>query len=237
MARGLGGALLLEADVDIAEFAQCAMSADFGGADGAFEDAGDLGEGEFLEAGEKKDFAIVAVEAGEGGVEEGVVVAGGGMVAGVGALVGVFLEIGGISGVGRGVGLAEVVSGAATGEVIHPGAETAVVAVGVAVFEHPLEDGLCDVLGRRALTGEFNEKAEERAVVAFEEFPERVQFAIADGEHQDVVGALFGGGVHGGRVRVFNHGWRRMNTDFWKGGNHSSGGTWQVGAGENRAAA
>jgi hypothetical protein len=197
----------LEADVDIAEFAQRAMSADFGGADGAFEDAGDLSEREFLETGQEEDLAVVAVEAGEGGVEQDVIVANGGVVAGVGAFVGVLLEIGGISGVGRGVGFAEVIGGAATGEVIHPGTETAVVAVGVAVFEHPLEDGLCDVLGRRALTGEFHEKAEERAVVAFEEFPERVQFAIADGEHEGVVRALFGGGVHGGGQAVFNHGW------------------------------
>ena len=39
------------------------MGADFCSADGAFEDAGDFGEREFLESGEQQDFAIVVVQA------------------------------------------------------------------------------------------------------------------------------------------------------------------------------
>jgi hypothetical protein len=234
---GSVGALLLEADVDVAQFVEGAVGADFGGADGAFEDAGNFGEGELLETGEEEDFAVVAVEAGEGGVQERVVVAQGGVVAGVGSVVGVVLEIGGIGGVRGGVRFAEVVGGAAAGEMIHPGGEAAVVAVGVAVFEHPLENGLGDVFGGGVLAGEFDQKTEERAVVALEEFAERVEFAVADGEHQGVVGAWGGGGIHrrsGAGGAFFNHGRARMNTDFWIDGDHGDGGTWRCVAEENR---
>ena len=208
---------MLEAEVDVAQGAEGAVGADLGGADGAFEDAGDLGEGEFLEAGEEEDFAVVAVELGEGGVEQGVVVAGGGVVGGVRTLVGVVVEIGGIGGVGGGAGAAEVVGGAAAREVIHPGGEAAVVAVGVAVFEHPLENRLREVLGDGALAGEFDEKAEERAVMALEQLPERVELAVADGQHQGVVGAWFGGGggVHGGQsAGAINQSGARRNMNF-----------------------
>ncbi len=47
------------------------MRADFGGADGALEDAGDFGEGEPLDAAEEQDLAVAAVEPAEGGVQEG----------------------------------------------------------------------------------------------------------------------------------------------------------------------
>ena len=57
-----------------------------------------------------------------------------------------------IRGIGRlrgGVGFAEMVRGAAAREVIHPGGEAAVVAIGVAVFQHPLKNNLGDILGGR----------------------------------------------------------------------------------------
>lgn len=199
------------------------MGADFRGADGAFEDAGDFGKREFLETCEQQHLAIVAIEAGEGGVEERVIVADGGVVTGMRPIVGVVLEIGGVGGVGRGVGLAEVVGGAAAREVIHPGREAAFVAVGVAVFQHALKHRLRDVLGSGAVAGEFHEEAEKRAVVAFEEFAERVEFAVADGEHQGMVGAWFGGGVHGSGA-VFNHEGVRRDTNFWRVGDHGGGG-------------
>lgn len=173
------------------------MGADFGGTDRAFEDARDFGEGEFLKAAEEEDFAVVAIKAGERGVEERVIVAGGGGFPGVGALIGVMLEIDGIGGVRRGVGLAEVVRGAATGEVIHPRGEAAFVAISMAVFEHALENDLGDVLGGGAMTGEFYEEAKERTMMAFKEFAERVQLTAAHGEHELVIGGG-GEGVHGG---------------------------------------
>ena len=148
---GSVGARLLEPEIDVAQFVERAVGADLGGADGAFEDAGDFGEGELLEAREEEHLAVVAVEAGKRGVEERVVVADGGAGAGVGRVVGVILEGDGVGGVGCGVGFAEVVGGAAAGEVIHPRGEAAVVAVGVAVFEHPLEDGLRDVQIRKSV--------------------------------------------------------------------------------------
>lgn len=179
----------MEAEINGAELLQGAVGANLGGADGAFEDAGDFREGEFLKAAEEENFAVALVEAGEGGVDQRVVVADDGGVTGVGAVVGVVLEIDGIGGIRGGVGLPEVVGGAAAGEVIHPGGEVPLVAVGVAVFEHAFEDDLGDVLGGGPLAGKLDEKTEERAVVALEEFAKGVEFAVADGEHQGVVGA------------------------------------------------
>ncbi len=187
----------MEFEIDNAEFLERAVGADFGGADGAFENAGDFGEREFLKTAEEEDFAIVAIEAGEGSVEEGVIVARGGGFTGVGTVVGVVLEIDGIGGVRGGVGLAEVIRGAAAGEVIHPRGEAAFVAVGMAVFEHALEDDLRDILGSGAVAGKFHEEAEERAMMAFKEFAERVQLTAAHGEHEFVIGGG-GEGVHGG---------------------------------------
>jgi hypothetical protein len=65
-------------------------------------------------------------------------------------------------------------------------------------------------------------------VVALEEFAERVEFAIADGEHERVVGALISGGVHGSGARRFSRRRGRMNGDFVEGGNHGGNGTWVV---------
>ena len=215
----------MELEIDVAQFAQRAVGADLRGADGAFEDAGDLGEREFLKTREQQHLAIIAIELGERGVEKRVIVAHGGMLGGVRCVVSVLTERNGIGGVRGGVALAEVIGGAAAGEMIHPGGEAAVVAVGVAVFEHPLKHGLRDILGRGTIAGVFREKAEKLAVVALEEFAERVEFAIADCEHERVIGALIGGGVHGSRARRFNRRRGRMNTDFVEGGNHGGNGT------------
>lgn len=219
---GSGGLLFLQAEINGAELLEGAVGADLGGADGALEDAGDFGERELLETGEEKDLAILAVEAGERGVKERVIVAAGRVVRGVRRIVGVFEEVDGIGGVRGGVGLAEMIGGATAGEVIHPGAEAAVVAVGVAVFQHPLENDLRDVFGRGAVAGKLVEEAEERTVVTLEKLAERIEVAVADGEHQVVVGSLIGGGVHG-EAAFFNHGRGRMDTDFVEGGDH--GGT------------
>jgi hypothetical protein len=199
-----------------------AVGADFGGTDGAFEDARDLGEGEFLKTTEEEDFAITALEAGEGGVEKGVIVAGRSGFAGVRTVVGVMLKIHRIGGVRGCVGFAEVVRCAATGEVIHPSGEAAFVAVGVAVFEHALEDDLGDVLGAGAIAGELHEETEKWTVMTFKEFSERVQLAAAHSEHEFVIGAG-GEGVHGGDRVVFegiNREQARIDRNIWSGGEH-----------------
>lgn len=60
---------LLELKIEFAQLAERAVGADFGGAGGAFEDGGDLDEGEFLKPAQEQDFAVVTVEAGERRVE------------------------------------------------------------------------------------------------------------------------------------------------------------------------
>jgi hypothetical protein len=211
------------------------VGADLGGADGALEDAGDFGEGELLEAGEEEDLAILVVEAGEGGVQKSVIVAHGGMLAGEGGLVGVILQVGGIGGVRGGVAAAEVIRGAAAREVVHPRGEAAVVTIGVTVLQHPLKDDLGDVLGGGAVAGQLDEKAKERAVMAFEEFAERVEIAVADGEHQSMIGAWFGSWVHWKGGSAVSDGRVGMNRDFFDGGNHDGDETCGV-AEENRSA-
>jgi len=58
----------------------------------------------------------------------------------------------------------------------------------VPVLEHPLEDDLGDVLGRRAVAGELGEVAVQRPVVALEELPHAVDVPVAHGQHELVVG-------------------------------------------------
>ena len=177
-----------------------------------------------MKAAEQEDFAGIAIELAEGDVEECVFVAGDGVVASVRTIVRVVGEVLRIRRDGGGGRFAEVIGGAAAGEVIHPGGEAAVVAIGVAVFEHPLKNGLRDVLGSGALAGEFYEEAKEWAVVAFEENAKRIEFAVADGEHEIVIGERFGGGVHGGAsVLEFNHDWARRNTNICGVGDHGVG--------------
>ena len=106
-------------------------------------------------------------------------------------LVRVGLEARGVRRDRAGGGPAEMVHRAAPREVVHPRGEAALVAVGVAVLEHPLEDDLGDVLRRGPVAGQLGEVAEERSVVALEELPHAVEVAVAHGEHELVVG---GGG-------------------------------------------
>jgi hypothetical protein len=75
---------------------------------------------------------------------------------------------------------------------------------------------LSDILGGRPVARELQEKAEERTMVAFKELAEGVEIAVADSEHERMVGALFGRGFHGSKTRRrFNHGGTRMNMDFF----------------------
>ena len=79
---------------------------------------------------------------------------------------------------------------------IHPGGETAVVAVGMAVFQDALENGLDNVFGGEPVAGRLGQVTIERAVMAFEKLAERIKLAAAHGEHQVMVG-LEDGGFHG----------------------------------------
>ena len=189
------------------------MRPDAGGADRALEDAGDLGERELLEAREEEDLAVVAVEAAEGAVKEGMVVPARRGLVGAARLVGVGLQVGGVDADGRRGGLPEMVAGAAAGQVVHPGREAALVPVGVAVLEHPLEHGLGDVLGRGPVAGQLGQVAEEGAVVALEELAHAVQVAVADGEHELMVGKG-GVGFHGRGSAPVKSRWSGMHRDF-----------------------
>lgn len=222
------GALLLQTQVDSAELAEGAVGAHFCGAHGTLEDIGDLGEGEFLEAREEEHLAVVALELGEGGMEERVVIARGGAMGGVWRVVRVRVQIERIRGVGSRLALAVVIGGAAPREVVHPSGERPVIAVRVAVLQHALEDDLGDIFACGAVARELHEKAEERAVVALEELSERVELAVTDGQHQGVVGALGSGGVHRSRPGAVNRGRMRRNGDFFGSGNHDGGG-WTCG--------
>ncbi len=128
--------------------------------------------------------------------EELAIITGCGIRISEGAFIGVVVKVGRIGGSGRFVGFAEMIGGAASGEVIHPGGEVSLIPVGVPVFEHALEDDLGDVLRGRAITGVFSEEAKKRSVVFFEEFSERVEVALAHGEHQFMV-RLEGGLIQG----------------------------------------
>ena len=118
--------------------------------------------------------------------------------------VSVIVEVLRIRGGRGGRGFAEMIRGAAAGEMIHPGGEAAVIAVGMPVLEHPLKNDLGNILGRGAVTDELGEKSEERSVVALEQFAQRIEFPVTDREHQFMVRQRFDGGLHEGRM-VFNH--------------------------------
>ena len=163
------------------------MGAHFGCSDGAFENGGDFGERVSFEATQEEDFAIILVEFVQRVIEQRVIIAGRGMGISEGALIRVMVEIGGIGGGGGFVGFAEMIGGATSREVIHPGGEVAFIAVGVAVFEHALEDDLGDIFGGGAIASIFRQKAEERPVVLLKEFSERIKVALAHGEHEFVV--------------------------------------------------
>ena len=76
-------AFALKGEEDVAQFTKRAVGADFCGARGAFEDAGNFGKREFLETAEQQDLAVIVMQATEGNVEQGVFVAGSCTVAGV----------------------------------------------------------------------------------------------------------------------------------------------------------
>lgn len=58
----------------------------------------------------------------------------------------------------------------------------------MAVLEDALEYGLGDVFGCGVLTGKLDEESKQRPMVPFEEFAERIKIAVANGQHQSVVG-------------------------------------------------
>ena len=118
--------------------------------------------------------------------------------------VSVIVEVLRIRGGRGGRGFAEMIRGAAAGEMIHPGGEAAIVAVGMPVLEHPLKNDLGNILSRGAVTDELGKKSEERPVMALEQFAQRIQFPVADREHQFMVRQRFDGCLHEGRM-VFNH--------------------------------
>ena len=103
-----------------------------------------------------------------------------------------------------GRGFAEMIRSAAAGEMIHPGGEASIIAVGMPVLEHPLKNDLGNILRRGAVTDELGKKSEERPVVALEQFAQRIEFPVTDREHQFMVRQRFDGGLHEGRM-VFNH--------------------------------
>ena len=209
------------------------MRPHLGRADGALENAGDFGERELLETRQQEHFAIIAVEARECRLQQGVIVARRGVMRRVGRIVHMLLQIHGVGGMRRGVRLAKMIRGTAARQVVHPGGEAAIIPVRVTVLQHALEDRLRDVLGRRPVSRQLDEEAEERPVMALEQLAQRVQLAVPDGEHQGVVRTWFDGGVHGDGIGGFNHGeiaareWFRggWGLDFVDGGNHGSG-TW-----------
>jgi len=186
--------LAAELEIDLAQFLERAVHADLHGADGGVEQAGDLAVFDVLQAGEDEHLAVLERHAGEGGAEEFEVVGRGGVVIGRGAFVGVGVEIGGIGGRGGAGVFAEVVGGDLAGEVVEPGGELALVAVGVAVFEDPVEDDLHEVLAEGGLVGHPHEEGVEPLLVALEQLAEPGDLAGADRDHDFVVGGFHRGG-------------------------------------------
>jgi hypothetical protein len=116
-----------------AQGAEGAVEADLHRADAAVEQAGDLGVREVLEAVEDEHFAVIGREGGEGFAHQREVVGGLGAGAGVGAFVGDVRQILGGEALRQALAAAEVIGGDGAGEVVDPGGELALVAVGVAV--------------------------------------------------------------------------------------------------------
>lgn len=200
------------------------MGADLGRSDGALQDAGNLRERKFLEAGEQQHLAILMVELGEGRVEQRLVIARRGVLAGVRSVVHVVVKLRRVGGVRRGVGPAEMICGTSTCQMVHPRREAPVVAIGVAVLQHPLEDRLRHILGSRSIAGELQEKAKELAMMPLEKIAQRIELAVAHGQHQRMVGPVFGGSIHGGALNPGGYGWK---DSVFERGNHSGWGTWR----------
>ena len=148
------------------------MGADLDGADGAVEQPGDLLVLEVLEAREDEDLALLERQAGEGLAESDQVLGRRGLLGGRGSASGSRCQVGRVGGDRGGGVLAEMVGGDLAGEVVDPGGEPALVAVGVPVFEDAVEDDLHEILADRRLVGQAHEETVEAPVMALEEFAE-----------------------------------------------------------------
>jgi hypothetical protein len=112
---------------------------------------------------------------------------------------------------------------AAARDLVHPRGEMTLIAVGVAVLEHPFEYDLGEILGGGALAGQFAEVAVKGAVMPLEELAEAVEVAIAHREHQGMIGGRRGQ-VHGAAVARVNAGGGGLHGKF--GGDHRAGWAW-----------
>ncbi len=166
------------------------MGADLDGANGAVEEAGNFLVVEMLEAGEHEHLALFERQAGEGGAQQDEILGRGRLVGGRQVGGGVMMEIGRIGGRRRGGVLPEVIGGHFARDVVDPGGELALVAVGVPVFEDAVEDNLHEVLAHGRLVGQAHEETEERPVIALEQFAEPPDLSGAHGNHEFVIGEI-----------------------------------------------
>jgi hypothetical protein len=164
---------------------------------------------EVLESREHKHLALLGVERGQRSMETLSFVSRYRTIGRMRSLVWGGIQFGGIGGLTGGLVFSEMVRGDLSGEVIDPGGEPALVAVGVPVFEDAIEYELDQVLACRAVAGVAHKKAVQRAMVPFEELAELVDLASADGYHEFVVGEW----VHGGRHGI-NHGRTRLKMQW-----------------------
>jgi len=190
LGRG-GGRIATQLEEAVAQGGEGAVDAGFGGAGGDVEEATNLVMGEVLKTMQDEDLALFGGEGSEGVLHEIEFVGFGGLlVSRRGAVVGNVGKSGGVSGGGNAFAPIEVVGRNASGEVVDSGGEFAFVAVGVPVFEHTLEDDLNEVLGDLGFAGKSGEKAEEGAVVSFEQVTESRELAGSDGQHEVVVAGV-----------------------------------------------
>ena len=174
------------------------MDADLGGAGGDVEQTGDLVVRQVLETVQDEDLALVVGEVLQGVLHDREVVSAGGLFVGGGrVVVGEAGKISRIGGRGMARAAAVVIGGDAATEVVEPGAELSLVAVGVAVFEDALEDDLDEIFGRIRVAGETSQKAKEGAMMPFEQVAKPRKLTGSHGEHQIVVTGI----VHEVRCR------------------------------------
>jgi hypothetical protein len=84
----------------------------------------------------------------------------------------------------------EVVTGIAR-DLMEPGDQRRLDAVGMPVLQNAEEDVLDEIFGRRPVVQHPREEAEQRPVMAFEEDAQAIQIAIPDGKHQRFVADHF----------------------------------------------
>jgi hypothetical protein len=190
------------------------MSTDFRSAGGAFQNGRHLGEGQFLKTAEQEHLARVTIETAERNAQEGVVVTSGRVIARVGTIVRLLAERLRICCGRSGGGFAKIIGRTSARQVVHPRGKTSVIAIGMPVLQHALENRLRDIFGGAAMAGELYEEAKKRTVMTFEKLTERVEFTIANGEHEVVVRKRFRGSFHGVSREGANHGRGGLNTDF-----------------------